>query len=129
MYLFLVMILFTVICYSGTQMIVYMRGPFAIFEKFRTTMGNIHEELGELLGCEYCTSIWFSAFISILNMVVIPTISLTPFNLILGATGLWWLIIMLDCLFGSGVAWMLFRIEDALLAVKERNMTDKEFEE
>lgn len=120
LYIF-IFLLFGFLCYSGTQMIVYMRGPFAIFEKFRTTMGNLHPELGELLGCEYCTSTWFSFFVSAINLIVIPSIAFTPFNLLLGGQGLWWLIILLDGIFGSGAAWMLFRVEDALLAIKERN--------
>jgi len=121
MYYIFIFLLFGLICYSGTQLIVYMRGPFAIFEKFRSFMGNLHDELGELLGCEYCTSTWFSVFISALNLLVIPSIAFTPFNLILGGKCLWWLIIIMDGLLGSGMTWMLFRIEDALTAIKEKN--------
>lgn len=100
-----------------------MRGPFAVFEKFRVAMGKIHYELGELLGCEYCTSTWVSALLSIANMVIIPNIAYTPFNLIMGDSAPWWFIVILDCLFGSGISWFLFRTEDALLAVKEKNQT------
>jgi hypothetical protein len=59
--------------------------------------------------------------VSTLNLLFIPSIAFTPFNLLLGDTELWWLIILLDGLFGSGVSWMLFRIEDALVAIKEKN--------
>ena len=121
MYYLFIFLVFSFMCYSATQMIVYLNGPFHIFEKFRNLMGRIHDQLGELFGCEACTSTWVSFALSALNILVIPTIAFTPFNLILGGTGLWWLIILLDGLFGSGVAWMLFRIEDALTAVKEKN--------
>lgn len=86
-------------------------------------MQNTHEQLGELISCEACTSTWVSFFISALNLIIIPSVALTPFNLLLAGTGLWWLIIILDGLFGSGVTWMLFRIEDALTAIKEKNQT------
>ena len=86
-------------------------------------MQNTHQQLGELISCEACTSTWISFFVSALNLIVIPTIAFTPFNLILGGHGLWWLIILLDGLFGSGAAWLLFRVEDALTAIKEKNQT------
>lgn len=121
MYYIFIFLVFSFICYSGTQMIVYLNGPFHIFEKFRKLMQRIHDQLGELISCEACTSTWFSFVVSALNLLVIPTIAFTPFNLILGTTGLWWLIILLDGLFGSGVTWMLFRIEDALTSIKEKN--------
>lgn len=115
MYYIFIFLLFSFICYSGTQFIVYLNGPFHIFEKFRILMQNTHDQLGELVGCEACTSTWVSFFISALNLIVIPTVAFTPFNLILAGTGLWWLIILLDGLFGSGISWMLFRLEDYLV--------------
>lgn len=121
MYYLFVFLIFPFLCYSATELIMYMRGPFAIMEKFRTLMGNIHPELGELLGCEYCTSTWMTGLLSLVNYLVVPSVAFTPFNLILGGSGLWWLIIPLDSLFGSGVTWILFRIEDALISIKEKN--------
>lgn len=114
MYYIFILLLFSFICYSGTQFIVYLNGPFHIFEKFRKLMQNTHEQLGELVSCEACTSTWVSFFVSALNLILTPSIAFTPFNLILCNTGLWWLIILLDGLFGSGISWMLFRIEDYL---------------
>lgn len=121
MHCLFIFLVFSFICYSATQFLVYLNGPFHIFEKFRTLMQNTHEQLGELISCEACTSTWVSFFISALNVIFIPTIAFTPFNLLLGGYGLWWLIIVLDGLLGSGVVWLLFRIEDALTAIKEKN--------
>ena len=115
MYYIFIFLLFSFVCYSGTQFIVYLNGPFHIFEKFRHLMQRTHDQLGELVSCEACTSTWVSFFISAINLLIIPTIAFTPFNLILGGTGLWWLIIMLDGLFGSGISWLLFRLEDYLV--------------
>lgn len=113
MYLF-IFTTFAIMCYSMTQMLVYMSGPFRCFEHLREWFHNIHEQLGELISCEYCTSTWCSFFLSALNVIFIPTIAFTPFNLLLGATHLWWLIILLDGLVGSGCTWLLFRLEDYL---------------
>lgn len=128
MYYIFIFLLFSFICYSGTQFIVYLNGPFHIFEKFRSLMQKTHSQLAELVSCEACTATWVSFFLSALNLIVIPSVAFTPFNLILAGHGLWWLIILLDGLFGSGVSWLLFRIEDALTAIKEENQTyDNEY--
>ena len=121
MYYIFIFLLFSFICYSGTQFLVYLNGPFHVFEKFRKLMQNTSDQLGELISCEACTSTWVSFFISALNVIIIPSVPFTPFNLILAGTGLWWLAVLLDGLLGSGVVWMLFRIEDALTAIKEKN--------
>ena len=114
MYYIFIFLVFSFICYSATQMIVYLNGPFHIFEKFRQFLQNTNDQLGELVSCEACTSTWMGFFISALNLIIIPTIAFTPFNLILGGHGLWWLIIFLDGMFGSGISWLLFRLEDYL---------------
>ena len=87
-------------------------------------MQNTHDQLGELVSCEACTSTWVSFFISALNIIVIQTIAFTPFNIILAGTGLWWLIILLDGLFGSGVSWLLFRLEDFLTNNAQKGETN-----
>ena len=115
MYYAFILIIFSFVCYSATQMLVYLNGPFHIFEKFRNLMQRTHEQLGELIGCEACTSTWVSFIISAINLIFIPSVAFTPFNLLLGGSGLWWLIILLDGLFGSGVTWLLFRLEDYLV--------------
>lgn len=123
MYYLFIFLVFSFVCYGATELVVYMRGPFAIMEKFRNMMGKLHPEFGLLLGCEYCTCMWVSILLSIINMIVTPTIAFTPFNLILGSSGIWWLIIILDSLLGCAVSWLLFRLEDALTAIKEKNQT------
>lgn len=113
MYIF-IFIVFGIMCYSMTQMLVYMRGPFGCFEHLRNLFNKLSKQLGELISCEYCTSTWCSFVLSALNVIFIPSIAFTPFNLLLGSTGLWWLIILLDGLVGSGCTWLLFRLEDYL---------------
>ena len=126
MYYIFIFLVFSFICYSATQMIVYLNGPFHIFEKFRLFLQNTNDQLGELVSCEACTSTWMGFFISALNLIIIPTIAFTPFNLILGGHGLWWLIIFLDGMFGSGISWLLFRIEDYLTNNTQKNSVQDE---
>ena len=126
MYYIFIFLVFSFICYSATQMIVYLNGPFHIFEKFRLFLQNTNDQLGELVSCEACTSTWMGFFISALNLIIIPTIAFTPFNLILGGHGLWWLIIFLDGMFGSGISWLLFRVEDYLTNNAQKNSVQDE---
>lgn len=111
---FIIFIIFCFICYSFVNMLLYFNGPFHIFEHLRNAAAKISDNVAEIFNCEACCSTWVSFFISALNLLVIPSIAFTPFNMILGGTGLWWLIILLDGLCGSGTTWLLFRLEDYL---------------
>lgn len=119
-YLFILFV-FSLVCYAGTEMIVYLNGPFHIFEKFRGYMEDLGGHFGELVHCEACTSTWMGFFISALNYLIIPAIPFTPFNIILSGTGLWWIIILLDGLYGCGISWLLFRLEDFLTINSQTN--------
>lgn len=97
-------------------MLLYFSGPFGIFEHIRNIAGKISPRMGELFSCPACASTWVSFFLSALNLLIISSVPFTPFNLILGGTGLWWLIILLDGLCGSGTTWLLFKFEDFLVS-------------
>lgn len=107
-------------------MLLYFSGPFGIFEHIRHFAQMTSDRLGELFSCPACCSTWVSFFLSALNILIIPTIPFTPFNLILGSTDLWWLIIMLDGLCGSGTTWLLFKFEDYLVSNTEGEEEDEE---
>ena len=111
-----IFIIFCFTCYSFVNMLLYFSGPFGIFEHIRNIAGKISPRMGELFSCPACASTWVSFFLSALNLLIIPSVPFTPFNLILGSTGLWWLIILLDGLCGSGTTWLLFKFEDFLVS-------------
>ena len=77
--------------YGITTMLIYFNGPFDIIEYFRKTMNAIHPKLGELFRCPFCLSTWIGGLFSIINYLWIP-IKITPFNMILAGSGLWWCI-------------------------------------
>lgn len=114
MQMLIIFIIFSFTSYSLVNMLIYFDGPFKIFHYIRSIAALISPQFEELFRCQACCSTWVSFFISTLNLVLIPSIPFTPFNMLLGDTDLWWLIIMLDGLCGSGVVWMLFRLEDYL---------------
>lgn len=121
-----IFIIFCFTCYSFVNMLLYFSGPFGIFEHIRNIAGKISPRMGELFSCPACASTWVSFFLSALNLLIISSVPFTPFNLILGGTGLWWLIILLDGLCGSGTTWLLFKFEDFLVSNTKSEVTQIE---
>ena len=126
MHSLVIFIIFCFTCYSFVNMLLYFDGPFKIFHHVRTIASSISDNFSELFQCPACASTSVSFFISALNIICVPTISFTPFNMILGGTGLWWLIILLDGLCGSGTTWLLFKFEDYLIS---NTQTEEEINE
>lgn len=99
--------------YGITTMLIYFNGPFDIIEYFRKTMNAIHPKLGELIQCPFCLSTWIGGLFSIINYLWIP-IKITPFNMILAGSGLWWLIIPMDSFLTCGTVWLLHVLDEYL---------------
>lgn len=99
--------------YGITTMLIYFNGPFDIIEHFRKTMNAIHPKLGELFQCPFCLSTWIGGLFSIINYLWIP-IKITPFNMILAGSGLWWLIIPMDSFLTCGTVWLLHVLDEYL---------------
>ena len=99
--------------YGITTMLIYFNGPFDIIEYFRKTINAIHPKLGELFQCPFCLSLWIGGLFSIINYLWIP-IKITPFNMILAGSGLWWLIIPMDAFLTCGTVWLLHVLDEYL---------------
>ena len=99
--------------YGITTMLIYFNGPFDIIEYFRKTMNAIHPKLGELFQCHFFLSTWIGGLFSIINYLWIP-IKITPFNMILTGSGLWWLIIPMDSFLTCGTVWLLHVLDEYL---------------
>lgn len=109
----LTLIIYMFMAYGFTNMLVYLKGPFGIFERIRETANKIHPNLGELFNCMACCSTWVGIFFNLLNLLIIPSMTLTPAFLILGATtNLWWLKLLIDMGFTSGFVWILHNFEE-----------------
>ena len=99
--------------YGITTMLIYFNGPFDMIEYFRKTMSAIHPKLGELFQCPFCLSTWIGGLFSMINYLLIP-IRITPFNMILSGSGLWWLIIPMDAFLTCGTVWLLHVLDEYL---------------
>lgn len=107
------LIAYLLFSYGITTMLIYFDGPFDIISTFRNIMSSIHPKVGELFSCPFCLSSWVGIVFSILNYFFIP-IKITPFNMVLGGTGLWWLIIPMDMFLTCGSVWLLHVIDEYL---------------
>lgn len=85
-------IVYLVACYGLTVLLVFYGGPFNILKGIRLVFGKFTK----LLDCPICTSTWVGMTTSLANFFLLPSVLITPWNVILHSTGLWWLIMLLD---------------------------------
>lgn len=113
MELFVNFIIFSILCYSFSNLFIYAKVPFNMFGIIRNIADNIG--LGEVFSCMMCLPLWVGVTLSLIDVFLLP-ISVTPFNMILGSTGLnLWLIIvivLLDGVLSSGVTWLIHNVEE-----------------
>lgn len=103
-----------ILCSFGlVELMLFFDGPLGLLRRFRELMGWISDSLGKLFGCPACLSSWVGIVFSSVNYFFIP-VSITPFNMILRDTGMWWLIIPLDCFLTAGTTWTLYQLDEYL---------------
>lgn len=111
----LIIIAYIFVAFGFCNMVAFGSGPFKIFERIRDWSEGISEHFGLLFKCMMCLPANFGWIVSVLNWFLIP-VAITPFNIILAGTGLWWLAMILDCCFTTGVVWLLYVLDEWLEA-------------
>ena len=111
----LIIIAYIFVAFGFCNMVAFGSGPFRIFERIRDWSEGISEHFGLLFKCMMCLPANFGWIVSLLNWFLIP-VAITPFNIILAGTGLWWLAMILDCCFTTGVVWLLYVLDEWLEA-------------
>lgn len=114
MLLFVTFLSYIFLSYGLSNIVVYSNGPFHIFEKWRNLSHNINEQFGELFTCMLCFSTWVGLALSLVNSLLLSSVSFTPFNIILGTVAPFWLIMILDMGFTSAVVWLLHQLEEMM---------------
>ena len=107
--------------YGLSNLLVYGSGPFDILVKFRELSSKISYTFGQMLECMMCTSTNVGWIISLLNILLIPNIPLTPFNLIFNDISLWYLIIPFDAFITSGAVWLIHTLQESLESITSKN--------
>lgn len=122
MQMFFVFIYF-IFAFGFTELLVFYDGPFGLLDKFRNLMAKFSKEAGKALECPICTSTWLGGFLSLLNYFVI-SVGFTPWNVIMGWTGMWYLIIPFDMITTAGVVLLLYHL-DELVTKKSEEYEDE----
>lgn len=107
----LIIFLYSFLAYGSCNVIAFGSGPFKIFEHLRDWATSISEHFGMLFSCMMCLPINFGLICSLFNWFLIPSIAFTPFNILFAGTNLWWLAMLCDAGFTSGIVWIIHQIE------------------
>jgi hypothetical protein len=85
-----------------------------IYDWIRDTASKIHSNLGELFQCMICFPTWIGFILSAANSFFLPYAELTPGMIMLGTLAPWWVIMILDGFFASGIVWLIHTLQEAL---------------
>jgi hypothetical protein len=107
----LIIFLYTIAVYGFSNMMVFGSGPFKIFERIRDYSYYISPHFSSLFSCMMCLPANLGWITSLINWFFISEIAITPFNILLCGTNLWWLALIGDCCFTTGIVWLIHNIE------------------
>lgn len=106
-----IILLYCIMAYGVCNIIVFGSGPFRIFEHIRYWADELDEHFGQMFNCMMCLPTNFGILCSLFNWFFIP-IAFTPFNILFAGTSLWWLAMICDGAFTSGVVWLINTIQE-----------------
>lgn len=118
----LIILLYCVACYGFSNMMVFGSGPFRIFEHIRNLSSKISEHFGLMFQCMMCFPANLGIVLSLIDWFLIKQLAFTPFNILLTDTTLWWLAMLLDCCFTSGIVWFIHHVELFFENIAEGNV-------
>lgn len=107
----LIIFIYCIAVYGLANMIVFGSGPFRIFEHIRYITSSLSEQFGKLFQCMMCLPANIGIVASVIDWFLLKKIAITPFNIMLSGTNLWWLAILGDLAFASGMTWLIHNIE------------------
>lgn len=108
----LILFIYVIICYGIANTIIYAHGPFHCFDKMHEIAKKIHPQLDEMLSCFICSGWWLGFGMSVLNLLLFPTILLTPMLFINLPLEYWYITVFLDGAFVSSSNWLINTIQN-----------------
>lgn len=122
----LIIFLYIFAVYGFSNMVVFSSGPFRIFEKIREWSSNLSEHFGSLFSCMICLPANVGWVASLIDWFFIPNLALTPFNILLVGTNLWWVALIADCCLTSGIVWFIHNTESFFESIANGNSAIQE---
>lgn len=122
----LIIFIYSIAIYGICNMIAFGSGPFKIFEKIREWSYNISEHFASLFSCMMCLPANAGWIISLIDWFLIKNVCITPFNILFLNTNLWWLALIGDCCFTSGIVWIIHNIESFFESIATGNSSIQE---
>lgn len=107
----LIIFLYCIAVYGFSNMVVFSSGPFKIFERIREWSSYISEHFSTLFSCMICLPANAGWIASLIDWFLLKSVAITPFNILLVGTNLWWVALIADCCFTSGIVWIIHNIE------------------
>lgn len=117
----LIIFIYCIAVYGLSNMMVFSSGPFNIFEKIREWSSYISEHFSTLFNCMICLPANIGWIMSLIDWFLLPTIGITPFNILLHGTNLWWIALICDCCFTSGIVWIIHNVESFFESISNGN--------
>lgn len=107
---------FILVCYGLSNMVIYSKGPFHIFQNWRLWADKISPMFGELFSCMMCFPFWAGVLLSIVDIFILTSIVITPYGLIMASlpvtTGNTLLICLFNGILSSASTWLIHNIEE-----------------
>jgi hypothetical protein len=110
-------------------MMVFGSGPFRIFEHIRNISTNISSHFGSMFSCMMCFPANVGIVVSAIDWFLIKNFALTPFNILLLGTNLWWVALLADCCFTSGIVWIIHNVESFFESIANGTASNQSNEE
>jgi hypothetical protein len=105
---------FSIVAYAISNHFVYAHGPMHIYDHIRCLAEKIHPNLGELFQCMICFPTWVGFILSAANSLFLPYLDLTPGMALMSMYAPWWVIMIFDGFFASGIVWLIHTAQEAL---------------
>jgi hypothetical protein len=105
---------FSIVTYAISNHFVYAHGPMHLYDKIRELAEKIHPNFGELFQCMICFPTWVGFILSVANYFFLPYTDLTPGMVMLNTLTPWWIIMIVDGFFASGIVWLIHTLQEAL---------------
>ena len=103
---------YTFFVYGISVLFTQSYGPANIFFRLRLWAEKVGDNFGMLFKCMTCFPTNVGWVFSLFDWFLVPGVAISPFNIILGGTGLWWLAMILDACYCAGTCHLFWNIDD-----------------